>query len=231
MDADAIARDFRSHYGAAFRRHGATPMGVDWGSDPVDHEVRLDRMIDVMLGVPELARRPRLLDVGCGFGSLLDRMKARGISVDYVGIDVVRSMVDHARDRHPEAEWIHGDFLRTHLPGGLDYVVCNGILTQKLETPISAMDVYFETLVRRMFHLSQVGTAFNVMSTHVNWRSPNLYYRDPAETLDWCLSLSPFARVDASYKPFEFTAYLFKLPMDRAPSAPSAPPAGLHDDG
>ncbi|MDV7400003.1 hypothetical protein RZS08_51785, partial [Arthrospira platensis SPKY1] len=85
-----------------------------------------------------------------------------------------------------------------------DFVVCNGVLTQKLHHSIAEMTAYAHRLLRAMFAHADVGIAFNVMSTHVNFMAPNLYYRSPVELLAWCLQeLSPRVRLDHAYPLFE----------------------------
>lgn len=88
-------------------------------------------------------------------------------------------------------------------------VVCNGILTQKLGATIRDMDEFLKLLVRRMFDSCRIGCAFNVMSSHVNFMSPNLYYRSPAELLAWCMNeISARVILNSAYPLFEFTIYL-----------------------
>jgi SAM-dependent methyltransferase len=45
---------------------------------------------------------PRVLDFGCGFGSLVDRLRSKGF--DSVGIDLLESQVSAGRSRFPAAD-------------------------------------------------------------------------------------------------------------------------------
>ena len=64
-----------------------------------------------------------------------------------------------------------------------------------------------------MFELCEKAVAFNVMTTKVNFFSNNLYYRNPAELLSWCMNeITPYFRLDHSYPLFEYTLYLFRQP-------------------
>lgn len=211
MSTSDISRALAEHYASTFEAHGASPQGVDWGSDPQDHLLRLDRMLDVTRrGVPAGAN-VSLLDVGCGFGSLLDRSLELGLSFAYTGIDICEPMVETARQRHPQAHWIVGDILAAPAMDRCDYVVCNGILTQKLGASIRDMDQFLKALVRHMFSLCKVGIVFNVMTSHVNFTAPNLYYRNPAELLAWCMSeISTKVILDHAYPLFEYTIYLYR---------------------
>lgn len=207
---DNISATLGAHYNRTFAEHGATGEGVDWGPDPADHQLRLDRMVAVI----ETGRQPEaaqsLLDVGCGYGSLLDVIKERGLDLSYTGIEICEAMLNTARARHPDGTWLSGDILRTNEERVYDYAVCNGLLTQKLTVSQRDMDAFLKAVVTRMFRLTRLGIAFNVMTTHVNFTEPNLYYRNPAELLAWCMSeLTPRVRLDHAYPLFEYTLYLY----------------------
>ncbi len=207
-DFNKISAELGAHYSATFAQHGMTGEGVDWGPDPSDHLIRLDRMLAVTnMGT---RKRPSIVDVGCGYGSLLDRIKETGLDAKYTGIDMAPSMIDAARGRHPDASWIAGDVLELPAHPEYDYAVCNGILTQKLSVSQRDMDAYLMKLVTHMFAIARIGIAFNVMTTHVNFQASNLYYRNPAELLAWCMSqLTSRVQLDHAYPLFEYTLYLY----------------------
>lgn len=199
-----------AHYGRKFGEHGTTPEGVDWGSNSEDHLLRLDRMLAV-LKLGGLDTKPSLLDVGCGYGSLLDVIQERNIPLSYTGVDICAPMIDAAKARHADAKWVVGDVLDKKISSRFDYVVCNGVLTQKLGVSIRDMDHFLQAIVTRMFDLCNIGVAFNVMTTHVNFMAPNLYYRNPVELLGWCMSaLTPRVRLDHAYPMYEYTIYLYR---------------------
>lgn len=202
-----ISAKMEAHYEQKFREFGTTPQGVDWGSDDQDHALRLDRMLAVAVGPLHGAS---ILDVGCGYGSLLELLKERETPIEYTGIDLCQPMIDAALVRHPEATWLCGDVLE--LDGrSFDYVVCNGIFTQKLTASNREMDTFLALVLNKMFELCRIGICFNVMSTHVNFTAPNLYYRNPAELVAWIMtSLSPKVRMDHSYPLFEYCLYVYK---------------------
>jgi hypothetical protein len=73
------------------------------------------------------------------------------------------------------------------------------------------MDVFLRCLVAKMFGQCRIGIAFNVMTTHVNFMAPNLYYRNPSELLAWCMTeLTTKIKMDHAYPLFEYTLYLYK---------------------
>jgi SAM-dependent methyltransferase len=206
---DDVTRLLRNHYAATFAEHGPTVQGVDWGTDDARAELRHEKM--AVLFDQSAGARPTVLDVGCGYGAFLGFLIARDAEVDYTGIDTVQAMVDHAAESFPAATFVCGDFLQTDL-GLFDYVVCNGVLTQKLTATDAQMADYANRLIRKMFDSCNRGVAFNVMSTAANFMADNLYYRDPAELVAWALAnVTRRIKLDHLYAPlYELTLYLYR---------------------
>jgi SAM-dependent methyltransferase len=208
---DPISEALGRHYAETFERHGPTTQGVDWGTDRSRAVLRLDKMLAVMGREPEAGAS--LLDVGCGYGDLLTHALSRSLSIDYVGIDVAENMIQWATGNVVGGKFVRGYVLVHRFADVFDYVVCNGILTQKLQVPGLEMDNYARRLVRRLFQLCRRGMAFNVMTTKVNYFANHLYYRNPAELLSWCISeITPHVRLDHAYPLYEFTMYLYHAP-------------------
>jgi 2-polyprenyl-3-methyl-5-hydroxy-6-metoxy-1,4-benzoquinol methylase len=205
----SISEELRQHYSEKFSSHGPSSEGVDWGADETKLRLRYDKMLSVLTGSG--GERPSLLDVGCGYGGLQTFALSKKVLLDYTGIDVAQNMIEWARANVPSGNFIQGDVLEYRFDRQFDYVVCNGILTQKLETPGLEMDRFAAQLIRQMFALCRRGIAFNIMTTKVNFYANNLYYRNPAEMLSWCLSeISSHLKLDHAYPLYEYTIYLYR---------------------
>lgn len=211
---DRITEELKAYYSAAFSEHGPTPLGVDWGREE-DVRLRYEKMLAVIGHCPGPLLGSRkapytLLDVGCGYGGLCLYAREKGIPLRYSGIDVAENMIEHGRRNVGEAEFILGDYLELKPEERYDFIVCNGILTQKLSASQKEMDRHAHRLIRKMFDDCGLGIAFNVMTTKVNYFSNNLYYRNPAELLAFCLSdLSDRIALDHTYL-YDFTTYLYR---------------------
>lgn len=213
MSRKSVTDRMREHHTRVFETHGLTPKGVDWGEREGDAILRYDNMLAVVR--PD-AGRVRLLDVGCGYGSLLDRIVARGLDIEYVGIDIVDDMIVEARKRHPSVRFECVDIFEAENLGTFDYVVCNGVLTQMLDIPIGEMDAFARSLIRRMYEHCSEGVAFNMMSNRVNFMVGNLFYKSPAEVLNWCMTeVTPNIRLDHAYPLYEFMVYLYRKGVQR----------------
>lgn len=205
---DPISERLRDHYDSKFKIHGPTSSGVDWGANEQNLRLRYRKMLDVVLPNDDSFT---LCDVGCGFGGLLNFAKERGLDLEYTGVDLSETMIQWATENQPDGSFYCEDFLESHFDRKFDYVICNGILTQKLATSNLDMDKFSRSLIRKMFDTCQKGIVFNVMSTYVNFHSENLYYKNPSELIAWCMSeISPRIRMDHSYPLYEYSIYLYR---------------------
>jgi SAM-dependent methyltransferase len=202
-----ISEILRDHYRKTYAEHGPTSKGVDWGEKEWAALLRQAKMLEVIKAPGEYS----ILDVGCGYGGLADLIEVKKLNIKYTGIDLVEEMIIEGARRHPHHKFVCGDILDLEI-GKYDFVICNGILTQKLSASILEMNEFTHKLIKKLFHVSKCGVAFNIMSTYVNYQKDNLYYRNPAELLAWCMSeLTPHVKLDSAYDLwYEYTVYLYR---------------------
>lgn len=82
-------------------------QGVDWVDHAAIFEAALAPFADAVLQAADIGSDTRVLDIGCGSGTLLQR--AAGIGAVPVGVDISQPMVVAARRRVPEATVVLGD--------------------------------------------------------------------------------------------------------------------------
>lgn len=86
---------------------------------------RLDSYLECLL--PERGDGLRLLDVGCGVGHHLARLRSRGYQV--AGVDASKEMLRHARVNNPGAEILEADVDDLPFPeASFDIVLCVEVL-------------------------------------------------------------------------------------------------------
>ena len=83
----------RTYYEDKFRAHGPIPNGVDWGHARAQ-ALRFEQLCKLLPQKRASAPPASLNDLGCGYGALLDHLRATGEPVDYLGIDLVPDLVD-----------------------------------------------------------------------------------------------------------------------------------------
>lgn len=205
---DSISNKMKSHYENTFRKFGANCQGVDWGTDVYNLNLRYEKMLDIV--TEKYSNNYTILDVGCGYGGIYEYLVKKGINFNYTGLDVVKDMIDYAQNKHTEAQFIQGDFLEKSIDDKFDYVVCNGIFTQKLNCGIKEMDLYCKKIIEKMYDICKVGIAFNMMTNKVNYMTDNLFYTSPVELLSYCFELTNKIKLDHTYPLYEYTIYLYK---------------------
>lgn len=204
-----------SHYEQCLERHGANHLGMDWPnlSD-------LHKRLKVLLGVVRSTdgQVPRLLDVGCGVGLLLDYIKdhANENNYNYTGLDISANMVNEARRRHSEAEFVTRDILTQPLEdSSYDYIVMNGVLTEKVTLSHDEMESYAKRLITAAFQIASKGIAFNVMSSHVDWEREDLFHWPLDAAVDFMRKhCTRHIVVRMDYGLYEYTVYLYKEPSN-----------------
>jgi hypothetical protein len=93
----------------------------------------------------------------------------------------------------------------------VDYVIMNGVLTEKRGLSHEAMQQYMEQLLLRVFPAARVGLAFNVMSKHVDWERSDLFHV-PFDAMAAFLKhrLSRHFVFRADYGLYEYTTYVYR---------------------
>ena len=200
-----------SHYEACLEQHGDSHLGVDWPK-PDDVKKRHQVMLDVIK--PDARAQPvTLLDFGCGAAHLNEYILRQGLeNIEYAGLDLSEKFVRLSRSKFPRNRFFCLDLLdeKASLPA-FDYIVLNGVFTEKRELSFDEMLSYFKQLVIRVFAYATVGIAFNVMSKHVDWERDDLFHL-PFDTL------AEFLKNDVTrnfvfrndYGLYEYTTYVYR---------------------
>jgi SAM-dependent methyltransferase len=182
MNLTEIHGDVARYYTEKLREHGPTPRGADWNSVE-SQKLRFDQLLSVC----DRSRPYGLIDVGCGYGALLDHIRAAGDRVEYLGLDVSGEMIAQARSLHagvPGSSFQVG----STCDESADYVVASGIFNVKLETPDETWHRYVVATLGEMARMARRGFAFNLLTSYSDpdRRRPDLHYADPCWFFDHC---------------------------------------------
>jgi SAM-dependent methyltransferase len=195
-----------------YAEHGDTYRGMGFRTDE-GFETRYRVFLDVIRGAAA-HEECSLLDVGCGPARLLDLIKSLGRDeINYRGVDLSPKLIEAARKKHPEADFILGDpfDLEKIWSPRPDYVVFGGIFTCRLQMSVEEMTDYMLHLLRLAFRNCRRGIAFNVMSHHVDWQRDDLFhvpFDRMADLLQANLSRHYLFRAD--YGLYEYTVYVYR---------------------
>ena len=200
------------HYESCLALHGDTHRGVDW-PNAYDAGIRYRVMLDVVRsnGGPKT-----LLDFGCGASHLYQYILDNDVQgLCYAGLDASRAFIDLSERKYPENNYICLDVMIE--PNKLemyDYVVMNGVFTEKCELSFDAMYDYFVKVLTIVFTKVRVGMAFNVMSKQVDYERNDLFHVPIEKLTNFLVKyLSRHYIVRNDYGLYEYTVYVYKEPQ------------------
>lgn len=172
-----------AHYESCLELHGDSHLGVDW-PDKEDADRRYQVMIELVPG-DSRDKAVSLLDFGCGTAQMWQYIQDNAtVEVAYSGLDLSPKFVDVARRKFPGCTFYCRDILED---GGesiptFDYIIMNGVFTEKCGLSFDEMLAYFQRLIRVVWSKAECGIAFNVMSKHVDWERDDLFHL-PLDTI------------------------------------------------
>lgn len=198
------------HYESCLEKNGDSHLGVDWPKlDDVDVRYR------VML---EVFKEPRsqkvtLLDFGCGASHLYDYIKRNNfIHIEYYGLDLSNKFIELCRRKFPENTYYCADVIECpeSIPD-FDYIVMNGVFTEKRDLTFDEMLLYFKKLLSVVFPKAKKGAAFNVMSKAVDWEREYLFHLPTDILIDFLKNdITRNFIIRNDYGLYEYTVYLYK---------------------
>ena len=197
------------HYEDCLARHGDTAAGVDWPNER-DARIRYQVMLDLIRDKNEAAS---VLDFGCGAAHLYEHLLRQGRgNIDYAGLDVSEKFVALSREKFPDRPFYCLDVLQAadRLPL-FDYVLMNGVFTEKRELAQEEMFAYFQAMITKVFEKSRRGIAFNVMSKAVDWERDDLFHLSIDQLMDFLTKkISRHVVIRNDYGLYEYTTYVYK---------------------
>lgn len=199
-----------SHYENCLAQYGDNHLGVDWPKKE-DAETRYRIMLELIK--PCADREVSLLDFGCGASHLYEHMLKRNMrGIIYAGVDLSEKFTQLSKNKFPENKYYCLDILDPsgQLPS-FDYVVMNGVFTEKRNLSFDEMLAYFKQMLKATFNKTAIGLAFNVMSKQVDWEREDLFHLS-LDTLANLLikELSRNFVIRNDYGLHEYTTYVYK---------------------
>ncbi len=204
------------HYEECFEKFGDTPRGVDWTKEE-QVEFRYQTMLELVNFREksfQVTKQVSLLDYGCGLSHLYEFIQKNNINnIEYTGLEISNKFFNESRQKFPTNNYILGDILKDKnlLQNNYDYIVMNGVFTEKRNLSYNDMFEYFEKMICLIYRYCNKGISFNVMSKQVDWEIDTLFHvpmDDMANFLTKKISRNFIIRND--YGLYEYTVYLYK---------------------
>lgn len=199
------------HYEDCLEKHGDNHLGVDWPNQ-IDVDKRYKVMLDI-IRVNEDTGPVSVLDFGCGTAHLLGYIDAHKIpNIAYSGLDISQKFVDVAGRKFPDNVFYCNDIFEdaNEIPN-FDYIIMNGVFTEKRELSFDEMWTYFTNMITLIYRKCDKGFAFNVMSKNVDWEREDLFHVSYDLLSDFiCKNLTRNHIIRNDYGLYEYTVYILK---------------------
>lgn len=192
-------------YTDRFNKFGYDARTLGWGGGIEKQYIRFSALTEID---KNKFNGSTVLDIGCGFGDLFDYLKMIGSNVTYTGIDIVPVLIETAKLRHSDGEFILGDFMDLDKEK-YDYIVGSGLFNAKVETD-GGNEEYIENSLKLLFEKVKVGLVVDFMSTHVDYQHEIAYHCDPSWAFIVGKNLSKRVQLKHDYMPYEFCMFIYK---------------------
>jgi len=169
-----------------FDRHlkdfGDAPQAVRWTP-----EGQL-RRYEALLRIAGDFSMKKILDFGCGKGDFYKFIKDRGIVSRYCGIDINENLIELARNKYPETEFMAMDIDESEIDRQFDIVFVCGVFNLR----IAGIEESMKAVLKKLFGLSREAMHVNLLTHYIPQRNIELFYVKPEEILEFVIGeLSP----------------------------------------
>lgn len=192
------------YYKKKYQQHGASVRTLTWNT-----LVSQQHRFDILVSIGDL-QDCSILDVGCGFGDLYKYLKNKNISIsDYVGCDIIKEFINHAKEIYPTTTFLCMDFLNNsrYIDKKFDFVFASGLFAHKEEK----WDEYLLNMTKKMFNFCNIGIAVNFLSNFSTNKDNFPYYADPSDVLRVLMkNISNKVTLRHDYRHNDFTVFLYK---------------------
>ncbi|MCQ0033144.1 class I SAM-dependent methyltransferase [Burkholderia glumae] len=197
------------HYEDCLAEFGDSHRGVDW-PNARDAAKRYQVMLDLIRPGSTPAT---LLDFGCGASHLYQYMLEQDVpGLRYAGLDASSAFYELSKRKYPHNDYFCVDVLaEPERLGEFDYIVMNGVFTEKRTLSFDDMFDYLQRMLTLVFSKAHRGIAFNVMSKQVDWERDDLFHMPIGTLTDFIVkTLSRHYVVRNDYGLYEYTVYVYK---------------------
>jgi cyclopropane fatty-acyl-phospholipid synthase-like methyltransferase len=177
-----ILRSISNYYSAKIKEYGRSPLGVDWNGKESQF-LRFQQLLKIVQVDGEFS----IIDVGCGYGALIDYLRSNFRKFKYIGIDISEEMIASATAQYEKDESVRFHVL-SNTPTHADYCVASGIFNVRLKHDKNEWWSYLRSTLDHLNEASGMGFSFNCLTKYSDNEKMHdyLYYADPCKLFDWC---------------------------------------------
>lgn len=205
---DDISARQSTYYGGLYERHGASVDAVASASQTFK-DLRYQRLSNVFGQDHAFS----VHDVGCGLAHLHAFLQHRypDRSIEYSGSDITPKFVDHCRQHHPGLSFELRDLAASPFPEKYDYLVFGGTFYHLAGSQEAEFLNFLRCMLRNGFSCANKAIAFNLITSHVDYRLDDLFYAELGALTDFIAQdLSRFFTIDHSSPLYEYTVCVYQ---------------------
>lgn len=205
---EGIANGQAAYYGNLFEKYGP---GVD--SVASGNQIYKDLRYAKLSALFSADRSFSLQDVGCGVGHYFEFLKRHfpDREIEYSGTEITPAFVDHCRQVYPDNDFQLRDLAAGPFDEQYDYLIFAGTFYHLAGAAEHDFRDFVERMLSNGFQSARKGIAFNLVTSYVDYRLPDLFYADVGEVIDFtCRELSRFFTIDHASPLFEHTICVYK---------------------
>ena len=150
-----------------------------------------------------------ILDIGCGFGWIIDNISQKTRNFDYTGCDITKELIKEAKKIYPSHKFLVYDYFANPPGKKYDIVLASGVLNGRKYDNLGFRKVAIST----MFANASEALVFNMAGGHPqpkNKTTSQVYYVDSLKILKYCLGMSRKIIFRGHYHSKDFTIVMFK---------------------
>lgn len=184
MTVDSELAKVEELYSTNLREKGAVAAAVGWNSAE-SQRLRFEKLTSI---IADRSAPVSINDYGCGYGAHLTYLtKDAGVDVStYNGYDLSASMLDAAAIHLAGFNGALNLRRSAELDTIADYSFVSGTFNVRFASDDAAWADFIHATLHRLSTCSRKGFSFNLLSTYVDWKAPDLFYADPGYWFDQC---------------------------------------------
>jgi SAM-dependent methyltransferase len=171
-------KELLSFYDRHLKDFGDAPQAVRW--TPQGQLRRYETLLQIAGDVSGKT----ILDFGCGKGDFYGFIKEKGIQTQYCGIDINENLIELARHKFPDAEFLAMDIDETEFTREFDIIFICGVFNLR----IADIEESMKNTLKKLFKLCREALHVNLLSYYIQQRSLELFYVKPEEILHYAIT-------------------------------------------
>jgi len=166
-------------------KHGSESKAVGWNTSDCQ-DLRFEKLTSV---IQKNDQPLRINDYGCGYGAHLEYLIEKGFTIShYNGYDISLPMLEEAKSQY-EKTGVDLNLLQSKdITTKADYTFVSGTFNVRFGASDEEWEEFIRNKLSEINRNSRFGFAFNILTSYVDYKEPDLYYADPTYWFDYVKS-------------------------------------------